>query len=230
MTSLTDKTADAVFDSPEHQAKLAQLYRDFDAEGMTPLWQTREGLMPFSPEPRAVPHLWRWARLYPLAAQRRPRAGRAGRRAPRHRAGQPRPARRSLRHADAVGRDPVPRPAGGRARAPAHPVRVPVRRRGRGRVDRRRRRPGGDAPRRLPAHAGLALPRAPERRPTSRWPGSTAWTSRSSPPRTRVLRVRPRRADATTATPDRSRSRAAVGRTPACARCRPRASPARPPR
>ena len=69
MTSLTDKTADAVFDSPEHQAKLAQLYRDFDAEGMTPLWQTREGLMPFSPEPRAVPHLWRWARLYPLAAR-----------------------------------------------------------------------------------------------------------------------------------------------------------------
>ena len=25
--------------------------------------------MPFRPEPRAVPHLWRWARLYPLAAR-----------------------------------------------------------------------------------------------------------------------------------------------------------------
>ena len=36
---------------------------------MTPLWQTREGLMPFRPEPRAVPHLWRWAKLYPLAAR-----------------------------------------------------------------------------------------------------------------------------------------------------------------
>ena len=57
------------FDSPEHQAKLAELYREFDAVGMTPLWRTREGLMPFSPEPRAVPHLWRWAELYPLAAR-----------------------------------------------------------------------------------------------------------------------------------------------------------------
>ena len=69
MTSLTDEGTGAVFDSPEHQAKLAELYRDFDAEGMTPLWRTREGLMQFRPEPRAVPHLWRWARLYPLAAR-----------------------------------------------------------------------------------------------------------------------------------------------------------------
>ena len=59
----------ADFDSPEHQAKLAELYRDFDAVGMTPLWRTREGLMPFEPEPRAVPHLWRWAELHPLAAR-----------------------------------------------------------------------------------------------------------------------------------------------------------------
>ena len=36
---------------------------------MTPLWLTREGLMPFHPQPRAVPHLWRWAELYPLAAR-----------------------------------------------------------------------------------------------------------------------------------------------------------------
>ena len=36
---------------------------------MTPLWLTREGLMPFHPQPRAVPHLWRWADLLPLAAR-----------------------------------------------------------------------------------------------------------------------------------------------------------------
>ena len=35
MTSLTDEGTGGVFDSPEHQAKLAELYRDFDAEGMT---------------------------------------------------------------------------------------------------------------------------------------------------------------------------------------------------
>jgi hypothetical protein len=43
--------------------------RDFEAVGMTPLWRTREGLMPLRPEPRAVPHLWRWADLHPLAAR-----------------------------------------------------------------------------------------------------------------------------------------------------------------
>ena len=42
------------FDSPEHQVRLKELYRDFEAAGMTPLWLTREGLMPFHPQPRAV--------------------------------------------------------------------------------------------------------------------------------------------------------------------------------
>jgi gentisate 1,2-dioxygenase len=62
-------TAAVDFDSPQHQSKLAELYRDFDAVGMSPLWRTREDLMPFAPAPRAVPHLWRWAELEPLAAR-----------------------------------------------------------------------------------------------------------------------------------------------------------------
>src|SRR5258708_38005490 len=57
------------FDSAEHQARLKELYRDFEAAGMTPLWLTREGLMPFHPQPRAVPHVGRWADLLPLAAR-----------------------------------------------------------------------------------------------------------------------------------------------------------------
>lgn len=57
------------FDSDDHQAKLDELYRDFDAAGMTPLWTTREGLMPSQPRPRAVAHRWRWSQLYPLAAR-----------------------------------------------------------------------------------------------------------------------------------------------------------------
>jgi gentisate 1,2-dioxygenase len=57
------------FDSVEHQAKLAELYRDLHAVGMTPLWTTREGLMPPVPRPRAVPCVWRWSELYPLAAR-----------------------------------------------------------------------------------------------------------------------------------------------------------------
>jgi gentisate 1,2-dioxygenase len=70
MTTLDNRrTAEADFDSPEHQAELADLYRDFDAVGMTPLWRTREGLMPPHPQPRAVPHVWRWDDLYALAAR-----------------------------------------------------------------------------------------------------------------------------------------------------------------
>jgi gentisate 1,2-dioxygenase len=66
MTTLSDRS-DIDFDSPEHQRKLTELYRDFAAVGMTPLWTTREELMPFTPQPRAVPHRWRWAELFPLA-------------------------------------------------------------------------------------------------------------------------------------------------------------------
>jgi gentisate 1,2-dioxygenase len=69
VTTLENRPSSTDFDSPEHQAKLTELYRDFDAVGMTPLWRTREGLMPHHPEPRAVPHVWRWDDLYPLAAR-----------------------------------------------------------------------------------------------------------------------------------------------------------------
>ena len=65
----TDARAAAGFESAEHQARLAELYRDFEAAGMTPLWRTREGLMPFHPEPKAVPYVWHWADLLPLAAR-----------------------------------------------------------------------------------------------------------------------------------------------------------------
>ena len=68
MTDIETRPAND-FDSTEHQARLKELYRDFEAAGMTPLWLTREGLMPFHPQPRAVPHLWRWADLLPLAAR-----------------------------------------------------------------------------------------------------------------------------------------------------------------
>ncbi|MHB2022693.1 MAG: cupin domain-containing protein [Mycobacteriales bacterium] len=69
MTTLDDYAPRSAFDTPEHQAKLAELYRDFAAVGMTPLWTTRESLMPAHPQPRAVPHRWRWDQIYPLAAR-----------------------------------------------------------------------------------------------------------------------------------------------------------------
>lgn len=67
MTTAHDDLIAKDFDSPDHQAELAELYREFAAAGLTPLWTTREGLMPFTPQPSAVAHVWRWAHLYPLA-------------------------------------------------------------------------------------------------------------------------------------------------------------------
>lgn len=46
-----------------------QLYQDFARYGLIPLWTEREDLMPVHPLPKAVPHIWHWDDLYPLAAQ-----------------------------------------------------------------------------------------------------------------------------------------------------------------
>ncbi len=50
-------------DTPE----LVQLYRDFDANSMAPLWTQRDDLMPMVPSPAAVPHVWRWKTLFDIA-------------------------------------------------------------------------------------------------------------------------------------------------------------------
>jgi gentisate 1,2-dioxygenase len=49
------------------QERLDELYADFQAARLIPLWTQREDLMPMSPRPQTLPHLWRWAELLPLA-------------------------------------------------------------------------------------------------------------------------------------------------------------------
>jgi gentisate 1,2-dioxygenase len=44
-----------------------RLYEDFAANRLIPLWTAREDLMPSVPNPSAVPHIWHWTDLYPLA-------------------------------------------------------------------------------------------------------------------------------------------------------------------
>jgi gentisate 1,2-dioxygenase len=51
----------------EIDAAVQRLYADFEAAGLLPLWTQREDLMPASPAPRAIAHVWRWKDLYPLA-------------------------------------------------------------------------------------------------------------------------------------------------------------------
>ncbi|MCC1492103.1 cupin domain-containing protein [Cognatishimia sp. F0-27] len=53
--------------TPEESAALDALYRDFAANHMNPLWTQTGDLMPMHPKPRAVPHLWKWSTLLPLA-------------------------------------------------------------------------------------------------------------------------------------------------------------------
>lgn len=52
---------------PPPSAQLAELYRDFEAERMVPLWTEIGDLMPPSPAPAARPHVWRWSSMLPLA-------------------------------------------------------------------------------------------------------------------------------------------------------------------
>ena len=54
---------DGTADSPE----LVRLYADFAAHHTAPLWTQRDDLMPFTPEPKAVPFVWRWKALLDLA-------------------------------------------------------------------------------------------------------------------------------------------------------------------
>lgn len=47
--------------------ELDQLYADFAKANMTPLWTQRDDLMTDSPKPKAIPFIWHWSTLYPLA-------------------------------------------------------------------------------------------------------------------------------------------------------------------
>jgi len=46
-----------------------RLYEAFESAHLKPLWTQREGLMPIEPAAEALPALWRWSTLYPLAAR-----------------------------------------------------------------------------------------------------------------------------------------------------------------
>ncbi|HVV08859.1 cupin domain-containing protein [Amycolatopsis sp.] len=51
----------------EETAALDRLYRDFKSEHMIPLWTQTGDLMPMSPTAKAMPHIWKWNTLLPLA-------------------------------------------------------------------------------------------------------------------------------------------------------------------
>ena len=52
---------------PEDTPELRQLYADFETQHLNPLWTQLDDLMPMHPQPKAVPWIWRWSDLKPLA-------------------------------------------------------------------------------------------------------------------------------------------------------------------
>lgn len=51
----------------DDEPALAELYRDFESNGLAPLWTQRDDLMPFTPTPVARAHVWRWDALFDIA-------------------------------------------------------------------------------------------------------------------------------------------------------------------
>jgi len=85
------------------EGALRQLYDDFAAADLKPLWTEIGNLQPEFPQPDARPHRWAWARPAPAGRTGRgPGAGRPRRRAPGHRAGQSGARRPAVRHPHAV--------------------------------------------------------------------------------------------------------------------------------
>lgn len=66
MSEVTHATASNMM-RPDDTPELRKLYEDFEAEHLKPLWTQIDDLMPMVPNPKAVPHVWKWATLYPLA-------------------------------------------------------------------------------------------------------------------------------------------------------------------
>jgi gentisate 1,2-dioxygenase len=56
-----------VVSEASQQKLLDKLYADLEDAGLTSLWTQVGDLMPMSPQPTALPHLWRWAELLPIA-------------------------------------------------------------------------------------------------------------------------------------------------------------------
>jgi gentisate 1,2-dioxygenase len=52
---------------PEDTPALRALYKGFEENHLLPLWTQLGDLMPTHPKPRAVPYVWKWAKLLPLA-------------------------------------------------------------------------------------------------------------------------------------------------------------------
>jgi gentisate 1,2-dioxygenase len=52
---------------PDDTPELRELYRGFAEQSLLPLWTQLGDLMPIHPKSKALPYVWKWAKLLPLA-------------------------------------------------------------------------------------------------------------------------------------------------------------------
>ncbi len=67
MTEQLDHANVAYDMQPEDTPELQALYDGFEKEHLIPLWTQLGDLMPMHPKSKAVPHIWKWSNLLPLA-------------------------------------------------------------------------------------------------------------------------------------------------------------------
>ncbi|CAN1537342.1 COG3435 Gentisate 1,2-dioxygenase [Caulobacteraceae bacterium] len=67
MSNALDHTSVAHTMQPDDTPELRELYRGFSEQSLLPLWTQLGDLMPIHPKSKAVPHVWKWSKLLPLA-------------------------------------------------------------------------------------------------------------------------------------------------------------------
>ena len=67
MSEVLDHNSVAHAMQPDDTPELRELYRGFAEQSLLPLWTQLGDLMPIHPKSKAVPHVWKWANLLPLA-------------------------------------------------------------------------------------------------------------------------------------------------------------------
>jgi gentisate 1,2-dioxygenase len=67
MSEVLDHTSVAHAMQPDDTPELRELYRGFAEQSLLPLWTQLGDLMPIHPKSKAVPHVWKWSNLLPLA-------------------------------------------------------------------------------------------------------------------------------------------------------------------
>ena len=126
MTDALDHDNVAHSMQPKDTPELRALYEGFEKEHLIPLWTQLGDLMPMHPKSKAVPHIWKWSNLLPLAEA-------SGALVPVGRGGERRaiglaksgPCPKCLRQPDDVGGDPISWPTGNCTRTPPLTKRVP---------------------------------------------------------------------------------------------------------